>query len=188
MVAGGDPRVGVHLVTRPVDLDPARARADLVEAHELRGDPVAGAEVRPVLGAGGDGALEAPVERDRLHVVGLQHEADDLQRRDDFVTDRPDDGQFGVGRQPPTRPHRDLLDAPGDSGVRVHHVAVDVLAQPEAELEAAVLRRGHCADLLRPGRITGPDVRERLGDLVAELLVRRNELADQVFHGSSESG
>ena len=159
------------------------AHADLVEAHELGGDPVAGAEVGAVLGAGGTHALEAPVERDRLHVVGLEDEADGLQRLDDLVADRPDDGELGFGRQPPAGAHRDLLDAPRDPGVRVHHVAVDVLAEPEAELEAAVVRRGHRADLLRPRRIARPDVREGLGDLVAELLVGRNELADLVFHG-----
>ena len=73
-----------------------------------------------------------------------------LQRLDDLVADRTDLGALGRRRQLAARAHGPLLDAARHAGVRVDHVAVGVLAEAEAELEAAVARRGHRADLLGP--------------------------------------
>ena len=76
------------------------------------------------------------------------------QRLDHLVADRAD-RRWSRDPAPSraARPHRPLLDAAGDAGVRVHHVAVRVLAQPERQLDRAVLGRGHRADLLGPAAI-----------------------------------
>ena len=88
VVARRHPRVGRHLGALAVDLDPPRAAPDLVVADEVGGDAVAGALVVAVLELRREGALEEPVEGDRLDVVRFEHEADLSQRLDDLVADR----------------------------------------------------------------------------------------------------
>ena len=159
-----------------------------MEPHEVGGHPIARADVRAVLGPRRQHPLEAPVERDGLHVVGFKNEANPLQRSGDLVANRPDDGELRLGRQPAASTDGDLLHAPGDPGVGIDNVAVGVLPKTEAELQAAVLRCRHRAHLLRPRRVARPDVGERLGDLMTELLVGGDDLTDLVLHGSSTFG
>src|SRR5436190_20995388 len=98
-------------------------------------------------------AVEDPLERDRLRSVRLEGEADLLKRLDDLVMDRADDGQLRFWRQTPTCPHVRLLDPTRDAGVGVDHVPIRVLAQSEAQLDAAVPGHRHGANLLCPADI-----------------------------------
>src|SRR4051794_12502065 len=148
VITRGDPGLRVHLVPLAVDLDPPGTHADLMEPHEVGGHPIARADVRAVLGARGQYALEAPVEGDGLHFVSLEDEANGLQGRVDLVADRPDRGELGLGQQPAAGPYGDLLHTSGDAGIRIDDVPVDVLPETEAELQAAVLRCRHRAHLL----------------------------------------
>ena len=56
------------------------------------------------------------------------------------------------------------------------------LPSPKPSCSDAVACRRHRADLLGPRRIGGPDGRERVDDLVGELLVADDERADGVGH------
>ena len=151
-------------------------------ADEVGSHPVAAARVGPVLQLRRDDGLEAPLEGDRLGGVRFQGEDDAAQGSVHLVTDGSDDGRFGIGGEAPAGPDRHLLDTARDPGVAVHDIAVGVLPQAEAELEASVLGRGHGADLLGPRGITGGHHGEGVGDLMGEALVPGEKGPDGIGH------
>ena len=163
-----------------VDVDPTVRGADVVVARDVGVDApaVARAVHLVVLEHGGNDAFEDPLERDRLHVVGVEREPDAPHRLEHLVVHRPDRGGVAVGAELAARAHRPLLGAARHAGVRIHHAAVRVLAEPEPERERAVARGGHRADLLGPGSIGLRHGRERVDDLVGEQLVERTERSE----------
>ena len=88
----------------------------------------------------------------------------------------------GIGTERAARPHGDLFHAPGRSCIRVHHVAVVVPTEPEAELQAAVSGRGHGADLLGPRQVARSGDGEGVDDLVSKAFVGGGEGPDRVGH------
>ncbi len=81
----------------------------------------------------GHDAFEEPLERDRLRVVRVEREPNAPHRLQHLVAHRPDRGRVAVCTQLAARAHGPLLGAARHTRVRVHHAAVGVLAEPEAE-------------------------------------------------------
>lgn len=185
MVAGHHPVLGTDLGSLAVDLDPpTRDDTRLVIADLIRGAPIAGdaPAVLPLFGDTRHGALEDEVERDRLDVVGLEHRANQPQRLEDLVANGADVDGVRVGRQFATGPHRPLLGSACHTCVRVDDVAVDVLTETEPDLQRPVLGGRHQAHLLGPCVVGLCHRRERLHDLVVEVLVRCHEWPDRSAH------
>jgi hypothetical protein len=106
-----------------------------------------------ILEHGGHDAFKGPLERDRLHVVRVQREANAAHRLEHLVPHRSDRGRVAIRAELATRAHRPLLGAARHTRVRVHHVAVGILAEPETERDGTVARAGHRTYLLGPRAI-----------------------------------
>ena len=113
-------------------------------------------------------AFEQPIECNRLRVVRFEREADLLQRLDDLVADRTTAKKFRCIGEPATHADGELFTTTRHAAVCVHHVAVGVLTQPEAQLKASVLRHRHGTDFFRPGQITCADDGNGVDDLMLE--------------------
>lgn len=149
-------------------------------AHQIRHHAVAAPHMGAVLQLRGQGGLEQPVESYGLAVVFVEAEPNLAQRLDDLVVDRPDRGQFRVGRQRAAATHGDLLDALRDTRTRVEHIAILVLPQAETELPRTVRRARHGAHLLGPGQVTGGHRGDGIGDLMIEAFIGGAERSDRI--------
>ena len=177
MIAGREPPFGGDLRARAVHLDPAGGHADLVVTEHVDVPAIAPPRILLValLQHRGDDRLERPLEGNRCCLVGLTAEADLPERLHDLVVQRTHALPIGVVAQPATGPDDPLLLALGDAAVPVEDIAVDVLADAEADLERAVSGGGHGTDLLGPGPVRLGDPGVGLGDLVGEPFVGRHQ-------------
>ena len=180
MVAIFGPLLGPHLDALALDLDPAGRRADLVVADHVRTDPeaVALALLVTILEERRHLRGEGDVVGDRLNVVLRQRVPHLVQRFDDLVGQRPDLGDHRVVAQFTVRPHRPLRSPARDRAPAVHHAAVVVAAEAEVDRHRAVLADERRPDLLGPAMLRARGRGEGVGDLVVEMLVERDQLAD----------
>src|SRR5262245_56378102 len=141
------PALGCDLGPLSFELHPARRDADLVVAEHIDVDAVAAPRSLPVtvFERGRHDRFERPVERDGNRVVRFASEANTPIWLDDVVADRPRTDEVGIVAEAAAAADRPLLSSARDPRVAIEHVAVDVLADAEADLQRTVARRGHRA-------------------------------------------
>ena len=143
VVARRHPRVVGEVDAVTVDVQPALRGSDVVVARDVGVDApaVARAVHLVVLEHRGNGAVEDPLERNRLYVVRVEREPDAPHRLEHLVAHRPDRGRVAVATELTARADRPLLGAPRHTRVHVHHAPVRILAEPETERDGSVAAR-----------------------------------------------
>src|SRR5262249_26967383 len=172
-VAGAPPPVGRDIEVLVADFERPRPEAGLGEAHRVEQHPPVLPDVLARLEERRDRALPRQVAGDAV-LGGLQDHAHLLQAFDDLDVERPDARVHAVVELA-RGPHDPMLVAPADARERVLHAEVRGLpdTHDQHQLVAASVQVEVVAVV--EVAVAGPDVADRLRDLVERVVVHRRE-------------